>query len=57
MSEIEVKIKHPEYGHVIFSQMSPRQLEILKIYVAIQEASKDGNDQTFGTKVRKLLNK
>jgi hypothetical protein len=53
----QIKINHPEHGHVVFSQMSPRQMEILEIYAAILAAAKIGNDQEFGTKVRKLLNK
>jgi hypothetical protein len=28
----EIKLKHPKYGHVIFNNPTPRQIEILEHY-------------------------
>jgi len=56
--KIEIKIIHPEYGHVIFSKMSARQMELLENYAKILElSSKYPNDHDFGKEVRALLNK
>lgn len=54
----KLKVKHPEYGHVIFTEPTLRQEEILNIYNKIQ-ALKDKypNNLEFGAKVREILNK
>lgn len=53
-----IKVNHPEYGHVIFSQMSARQMDILELFVKIENLhSKYPNDHDLGKEIRKLLNK
>ena len=53
-----IKINHTEYGHVIFSKMSSRQMDMLELCDAVTEAAKKyPNDHDLGKKIRRLLNK
>lgn len=60
-----MKVKHPKYGHVIFSSPTDRQKDILQEYNKITKQLEElreltreyPNDFTFGTKVRKILNR
>lgn len=45
--EKPLKLPHPDFGHVEFHNMSPRQLDVLKAFKAI-------SDGRFGTKKRRL---
>lgn len=52
----EIKVTHPEFGHVVFTGMTGRQLEILDFYEKIFEAKKGiPNDKEFGQAIRALL--
>lgn len=37
-ARVETKIKHPNYGHVIFYNLSPRQLEIIEDIAILSKA-------------------
>ncbi len=51
-----IKINHLDYGHVIFSKMSSRQMDILENYAEIKEAVKKyPNDHELGKEIRRLL--
>lgn len=53
---LTVKVSHPSFGHVIFSQLTSRELDILTVYSQILEAKKEyPNDKEFGSAMRKLL--
>lgn len=52
----EIKVDHPEYGHVIFTGMTSRQLDVLRGYQKINDLEKEnGNDQEFGQLSRKVI--
>lgn len=40
----EIKIPHPEHGHVIFTEPTPRQEDILKDYVRLKTKEMFDND-------------
>jgi hypothetical protein len=53
---VKIKVKHPDYGHVIFTEPTLRQLEILETFNLINEMVKDvPNDSDLGRVVRKKL--
>jgi len=52
----EIKVTHPDFGHVVFTGMSGRQAEVLDIYQKVFEAKKGiPNDKEFGQVIRALL--
>lgn len=60
----KMKVKHPEYGYVIFSSPTSRQEEILleyqKMKIKLEKLNKlkteYPNDFTLGYKIRNILN-
>jgi hypothetical protein len=40
----EIKIPHPEYGHVIFTEPTSRQEDILKDYIKLKTKEMFDND-------------
>lgn len=40
----EIKIQHPEHGHVIFTEPTPRQLDILNDYIKLKNKQKSENN-------------
>ena len=53
-----IKISHPEHGHVVFSHMSSRQMDLLELCDAVVDtAKKYPNDHDLGREIRRLLNK
>lgn len=50
------KTKHPQFGHVLWKDPSPREYDILKIYERIEQLKNEfGNDAKLGGEVRKLF--
>ncbi len=54
--EKQYKVTHPEYGHVIFTGMTTRQIEILDTYQNVCNSQElYPNNQEFGREARKIL--
>ena len=52
-----IRVPHPKLGHVIFTGLTNRQLDILLTYRAIADKQSDyPNDQEFGKIVRPFFN-
>tara|TARA_R110002126_G_scaffold47605_3_gene133356 strand:+ start:7603 stop:7791 length:189 start_codon:yes stop_codon:yes gene_type:complete len=51
----EFKVDHPEFGHVVFTGMTGRQMDILIAYQKTFDAQiKKPNNQEFGNVIRPL---
>ena len=51
----EVKVDHPEFGHVVFTGMAGRQMDILIAYQKTFDMQiLKPNDQDFGNVIRPL---
>jgi len=50
-------VNHPDYGHVVFTGMTTRQVEILDAYQNIYNIFKElyPNNQEFGREARSTL--
>ena len=52
----EIKVTHPEFGHVTFTGMTGRQADILRLFQeSIDNVKNIPNDRDFGTAIRVLL--
>lgn len=40
----EIKVPHPEHGYVIFTEPTPRQLDILNDYIKLKNREKKANN-------------
>ena len=55
---VKVKVTHPDFGYVLFTEPIPRQEDILNNYEKIVDAVGDNpNDADLGLVVRKMLRK
>jgi len=49
-------VNHPDYGHVVFTGMTTRQVEILDVYQNVYNSKElYPNNQEFGREARSIL--